>query len=409
MQYSLFLFHFYPIFLFLSSMYDKDLLHTLFREKYGEHPVVTYFSPGRVNLIGEHIDYNGGFVLPAAISLGITAIVHHRSDQVVRVYAHDMQEEVVFSVGEYPVFNKKSEPLHWSDYIRATLQVMQDKNLPLGGADIVMGSDLPLGAGLSSSAALECLIAFIFGEENYRADRTQLALDAQTAERKYVGVNCGIMDQFAIANGREKEAMLLNCATLDYEYVRADFGTNNLVIINSNKSRSLAESKYNERRAECDAAFAQMSPFDPAEDLCHVHEISLGYLSDDMLYKRAKHAVLENKRVLLAAEAMEAGDMETFGQLLTESHISLDEDYEVSGHELNTIVHYSTHFDGCLGARMTGAGFGGCCIALVEKEKTPRFMQYVGKKYAEKTGLKADFFVAEMSDGVRRLADADSL
>jgi galactokinase len=165
----------------------------------------------------------------------------------------------------------------------------------------------------------------------------------------------------------------------------------------------LAESKYNERRSECDAAFEILSKFDIAEDLCHVHEISLGYLEDDTLYQRAKHSILENKRVIYAVEALKNGSIEAFGQLLTESHISLDTDYEVSGHELNMIVHYSTHFDGCIGARMTGAGFGGCCIALVEKDKTERFITYVSKKYSEKTSLKADFYVAEIADGVRKL------
>jgi galactokinase len=260
-----------------------------------------------------------------------------------------------------------------------------------------------LGAGLSSSAALECLIAFIFNEDFYSKDKTQLALDAQLAERKYVGVNCGIMDQFAIANGKQHQAILLNCATLEYEYIPADFKDYQLVIINSNKARALAESKYNERRKECDAAYELLSKFDIAADLCHVHEISLAYLEDDILYQRAKHAILENKRVIHAVDALRNGRIEAFGQLLTESHISLDTDYEVSGFELNMIVHYSTHFEGCIGARMTGAGFGGCCIALVQKDKTNQFISYVGKKYSEKTGLKADFYLAEISDGVRKL------
>lgn len=383
-------------------MLNTQQLNEQFIHQYGEFKVEVYFSPGRVNLIGEHIDYNGGFVLPAAISLGITAVVRRREDDIVRIYAKEFSEEISFSVNETFSFQQHGKT-HWSDYVKATLQVLKDNGVHLSGADILMGSDLPLGSGLSSSAALECLIACIFNEEFYAGNRTQLALDAQTAERKYVGVNCGIMDQFAISNGKNNQAILLNCATLEFEYIPANFKDYQLVIINSNKSRSLAESKYNERRTECDAAFEILRKFDIADDLCHVHEISLAYLEDDRLYQRAKHAILENKRVINAVEALKLGNIEAFGQLLTESHISLDTDYEVSGYELNMIVHYSTHFDGCIGARMTGAGFGGCCIALVEKDKTERFITYVSKKYAEKTGLNADFYLAEIVDGVRRI------
>jgi galactokinase len=382
---------------------NTQQLQQEFSQRYGTEEGEVYFSPGRVNLIGEHIDYNGGFVLPATISLGITAIVSRRADDIIRVYAKDFEQEAIIELNNISENDITQNEVHWSHYIVATLLVLKDNGVHLRGADILIGSDLPLGSGLSSSAALECLIAYIFNEDFYSKDRTQLALDAQRAERKYVGVNCGIMDQFAISNGKQNQAILLNCATLEYEYIPADFKDYQLVIINSNKARALAESKYNERRSECDAAFEILRKFDIAEDLCHVHEISLAYLEDDILYQRAKHAILENKRVIHAVDALRNGRIEAFGQLLTESHISLDTDYEVSGHELNMIVHYSTHFDGCIGARMTGAGFGGCCIALVEKDKTERFITYVSKKYSEKTNLKAEFYVAEIVDGVRKL------
>jgi galactokinase len=374
-----------------------------FIHRYGEFDLETYFSPGRVNLIGEHIDYNGGFVLPATISLGITAIVRRRADSIIRIYAKDFEQEAIIEINLISVNDITQQDIHWSHYIIATLLVLKDNGVQLQGADILIGSDLPLGSGLSSSAALECLIAFIFNEDFYSKNKTQLALDAQQAERKYVGVNCGIMDQFAIANGKKNQAILLNCATLEYEYIPADFKDYQLIIINSNKARALAESKYNERRSECDAAFEILRKFDIADDLCHVHEISLAYLEDDILYQRAKHAILENKRVIHAVDALKNGRIEAFGQLLTESHKSLDTDYEVSGFELNMIVHYSTHFDDCIGARMTGAGFGGCSIALVKKDKVERFILYVGKKYTEKTNLTADFYLAEIIDGVKRL------
>ncbi len=383
-------------------MLNKEQLQEEFNQRFGTAKTQFYFSPGRVNLIGEHIDYNGGFVLPASISLGISAIVAKRNDAIIRIFAKEFNEEISFSINENYIF-QQTEKTHWSDYVKATLQVLKDNKTALFGADILLASDLPLGAGLSSSAALECLIAFIFNEDFYNKNRTQLALDAQQAERKYVGVNCGIMDQFAVSNGKQNQAILLNCANLECEYIPANFGDYQLVIINSNKQRALAESKYNERRSECDAAFEIIKRYDVAEDLCHAHEISLGYIEDDTLYLRAKHAVLENKRVLNAVDALKNNRIEAFGQLLIESHTSLDVDYEVSGIELNTIVHYSTHFDGCIGARMTGAGFGGCCIALVKKDKIDKFILYVGKKYAEKTSCKADFYLAEIVEGVCKM------
>ncbi len=379
------------------------LLHQQFISLFGKNAQESFFSPGRVNLIGEHIDYNGGNVLPAAISLGITALVSRREDSTIRIYSNDFKEECSIDINllNETIFSVTS--VHWSHYILATLLVLKNINIELKGADILLESNLPLGAGLSSSAALECLIGFIFNQDFYQTHRTELALDAQTAERKYIGVNCGIMDQFVVANGKKDNALLLNCATLEFEYIPAKFKNCSLVIINSNKARTLADSKYNERRSECEQAFEILSKFDMATDLCHIHEISLGFLEEDILYQRAKHAILENKRVLYAAEALKQGNMDAFGQMLTESHISLNTDYEVSCYELNMIVHYSTHFDGCLGARMTGAGFGGCCIALVEQERLQTFINYVGKKYTEKTKLKADFYVTEIVDGVKRI------
>lgn len=379
------------------------LLHQQFISLFGKNAQESFFSPGRVNLIGEHIDYNGGNVLPATISLGITALVSRREDSTIRIYSNDFKEECSIDIN---LLNETIFPVasvHWSHYILATLLVLKNINIELKGADILLESNLPLGAGLSSSAALECLIGFIFNQDFYQTHSTELALDAQTAERKYIGVNCGIMDQFVVANGKKDNALLLNCATLEFEYIPAKFKNCSLVIINSNKARTLADSKYNERRSECEQAFEILSKFDMATDLCHIHEISLGFLEEDILYQRAKHAILENKRVLYAAEALKQGNMDAFGQMLTESHISLNTDYEVSCYELNMIVHYSTHFDGCLGARMTGAGFGGCCIALVEQERLQTFINYVGKKYTEKTKLKADFYVTEIVDGVKRI------
>ncbi len=384
-------------------MLDHTLLQQQFFSVFGTRATENYFSPGRVNLIGEHIDYNGGYVLPAAISLGISALVNRRVDNKVRIYSQDFKAETLIDLSTLSSEKIPQRNIQWQHYILATLLVLKDRNFALRGADILIAGDLPLGAGLSSSAAIECLIAYIFNPKHYANNRTELALDAQRAEKQYVGVNCGIMDQFAVANGKQNHAIFLNCSTLDFQLIPADFSGYQLIIINSNKARTLADSKYNERRNECDAAFALLSKYDIATDLCHVHEISLAYLEDDTLYQRAKHAVMENKRVQYAVEALKQNKMEAFGQLLTESHISLDTDYEVSCFELNMIVHYATHFEGCIGARMTGAGFGGCCIAMVESNRVKQFIAYVGKKYTEKTNLKADFYVAEISDGVREM------
>ncbi len=376
-----------------STLIDKFILHF-------EHPPeIAFFSPGRVNLIGEHIDYNGGLVLPCSISLGITALVRKNNTNTCRIFSVDFNEIIVLDISVQLTINQQRK-LHWSDYITAAIRVLQDKNSTLFGADILLASDLPVGSGLSSSAALSCLIAFIFKQKYYEEYRVELALDAQTAERNYVGVNCGIMDQYAVANGKKNMAILLDCATLEADYIPADFEEYQLIIINSNKPRSLAESKYNERRSECEQALSAIRQYYPATDLCHAQEIALSYIEQDTLYARAKHCLLENQRVIFATQFLKDKNIAAFGRLLVESHISLEEDYEVSCHELDTIVHLATHFDDCAGARMTGAGFGGCCIALVKKDKIQRFISYVGIKYEHKTRLKADFYICEIADGV---------
>jgi len=379
-------------------MLDIEILKNTFYEKFGEKEVQTFFSSGRINLIGEHIDYNGGFVLPAAISLGISAVVGKRNnDKIIRIFAKNFNEEAIINLAENFKFDTN---LGWARYITATLQVLKDKNVPLFGADILINSDLPLASGLSSSAALECLIAYIFNENYYEQNRTQLALDAQFAEVNYVGVNCGVMDQFAVANGKKNHAILLNCETLDYEHIPINFGNYQLVIVNSNQPRTLADSKYNKRRAECEQAFEILKTYDIAENLCQVHEISLAYLEDDILYKRAKHAVSENNRVLLATDALEHNELEIFGDLLKQSHHSLSKDYEVSCDEIDALIHIIGHFSGSIGARMIGGGFGGCVIALVDKKDIEKFKLYVTVNYERKTKLKAVIYLCDIVDGI---------
>lgn len=381
-------------------MLNLEQLNENFKQRFVENPTAIYFSPGRVNLIGEHIDYNGGSVFPVAISLGITAIVSTRTDSNIKIYAQEFEEEFTIQIEKQYDINHYS---NWMRYVLATLQVLSDNGVSYQGANIYLASDLPLGAGLSSSAALECLIAYIFNEQYYDSNRTQLALDAQLAERKYVGVNCGIMDQFAVAHGKKNNAILLDCNSLEFKYCTANFGEYKIIIINSNKPRALAESKYNERRSECEKAFSRLQNFDIADSLCNVHQISLAYLEDDILYQRAKHAITENERVMIATELLQKNEIKGFGNLLTLSHQSLAEDYEVSCHELDIIVEYATKHDACIGARMTGAGFGGCCIALVVESKINDFITYIETQYKANTAYDASFYICDISDGIRRI------
>jgi galactokinase len=383
-------------------MISSQELRSLYEVRFGQASNLEYyFAPGRVNLIGEHIDYNGGLVLPAAISLGITAAFQPEDSGFLEVYACDFDEQVRIELDNLIAPEGKSK---WPLYICGTMKVVKAGAGILRGGKLVIKSDLPLGSGLSSSAAMECLIAYLMNPGYYEAHRTQLALDAQRAEREEVGVQCGIMDQFAVSMGKAGQAILLDCATLDYQYIPFETGDYQLIIINSNYPRTLADSKYNERRAECEAALKALQAIDPAQQLVDVHEMSIVTLQDDVLYARAKHVVTEHKRVIAAADALQTGQLEYFGNLLWASHQSLDQDYEVAGDALNIIVHYAGKFSGCIGARMTGAGFGGCAIAFVQKDKTKRFCDYVGQKYEQETGRKADFYIAEISDGVRRLS-----
>lgn len=380
----------------------QEIIHT-FIEIFGNTAnIEAYFSPGRINLIGEHIDYNGGMVMPAAISLGITALFQPDNTQQLKVYAADFKELTTICLSDLVAPEGHAR---WPLYVAGTMRVLKNKGRNLRGGSLLMKSDLPLASGLSSSAAMECLIAFVMDGDYYDGNRKELALDAQSAEREEVGVNCGIMDQFAVANGKQGMAMLLNCDSLACEYIPARFEPYTLMIINSNYPRTLADSKYNERRAECEQALSLIQKNgDPATYLTEAHEISVAQLADDVLYARAKHVVTEQQRVMSAADALRMGNIEYFGSLLWASHESLDKDYEVAGDALNTIVHFAGKFSGCIGARMTGAGFGGCAIALVEKGLEKRFADYVGKKYTQHTSLEAAFYQAEITDGIRKLS-----
>lgn len=362
----------------------------------GEVPHL-YFAPGRVNLIGEHLDYNGGHVFPAAISLGIGALVRFHDRPQVRmasqgydgIFALSLRDEILF------------DPLrHWANYPAGVLVEIMINGATIPGADILFDSSLPAGSGLSSSAALEVLTAVIFHEGNITDEhRVEIARLCQRAENSFIGVQSGIMDQFAVALGRKHHGMLLDTATLEYRHVPVDTQDATLVIMNSNKPRELVSSAYNERRDECGRALEEIRKIRPLQQLAEGRVEDSNIIEDETLRRRARHVITEEARTIAAESALSKGNMEEFGAMLTESHLSLRDDYEVSGPELDSLVHHALEADGCLGARMTGAGFGGCAIALVKTSTLDRFTSTVAAGYEKDTSLRADFYNVSISDG----------
>jgi galactokinase len=379
-------------------------LKLAFQKIFGQQPENIFFCPGRVNLIGEHIDYNGGEVMPCAISLGTYLAVSRNSDKHLRFRCLNFPEIADLLVqGSYTKTGKE-----WFNYPLGVINEWLDRGEPISGLNMLFYGDLPIGAGLSSSASIEVLTAFALSRLFDRAvSKPELALLSKKVENEFIGVNCGIMDQFAVAMGRKEYAILLNCDTLQYEYL--PFSTNGyiLAIINSNKQRSLAESKYNERFAECGAALKRLKQQVKAETLCEIDipifEVNRRLINDPVLEKRAFHVIAENVRVKEARGALLAGQLERFGMLMYASHDSLRDLYEVSGKELDTIVEFSRNYEGCIGARMTGAGFGGCAIALVKKEEFGQYAARLTEFYTRRIGYAPEVFASEIGDGVKSL------
>lgn len=394
--------------------FTKDLLDT-FAATYGAGPQpALFFCPGRVNLIGEHIDYNGGRVFPAAITQGIYAVVRFTSSGLVRLRSAQRPESLDIAVDEIPPFERHSadEVKEWLKYPLGVLASLKANGHPILSADVLFGSDLPIGAGVSSSAAMEVLTGFIFlsGPSAMAVDRTALALRAHRVEREFVGVNCGVMDQFSVAQGKKGQAILLDCATLDFRYVPFNLDGLRLVVMNTNKPRELAGSKYNERRGECETALGLINVgrakkgLKELRDLCSCTAADVEeFVADLTMRRRALHVVSESARVGEAVSALAKGDIQSFGRLMNESHASLKNDYEVTGAELDAIVAAAQAHPGCRGARMTGAGFGGCAIALVDASQIESFSQQVAREYQSKTGLQAQFFSGEAAAGVDRI------
>ena len=378
-----------------------------FEELFGKKDYTAFFAPGRINLIGEHTDYNGGNVFPCAITLGTYAIAAKNDLKQVRLYSENFPEAGVISFDLADLDHKKADS--WANYPKGMLRYLKEAGHAIPeGMDMVIFGNIPNGSGLSSSASLELLMGVVLDNLfDLNVDRLDLIKTGKRVENEFIGVNSGIMDQFAVGMGEENKAILLDCNTLEYELVPVELGNHAIVIMNTKKRRELVDSKYNERRSECEEALAKLQTVVSIGSLGELDEETFEkakeVLESDVLYRRARHAVTENQRTLKAKAALQAGELEAFGQLMNQSHISLRDDYEVTGIELDTLVQAAWDQPGVLGARMTGAGFGGCAIAIVQKEAIPAFIENVGKTYEAAIGYPAEFYIAEISDGAKRL------
>lgn len=374
----------------------------------GEGDIRSYFSPGRVNLIGEHTDYNGGHVFPCALTIGTYGIARKREDRKIRFYSENFSRLGVFETSLDDLVYR--EEANWTNYPKGVVWAFKEKGYVADtGFDLVMYGNIPNGSGLSSSASVELLMGVIlvdmFGFEGL--SMIDLALFGQYAENKFNGMNCGIMDQFAIAMGKENQAIFLDTADLSYEYAPIEMKGAKIVIAASNKKRKLTDSKYNERRAECEEALADIQKQMDIKALGDLTEEQFEEVKEavknPVCRKRAKHAVYENQRTIKAVVALKAGDLETFGKLMNASHVSLRDDYEVTGKELDTLVEAAWKQEGVIGSRMTGAGFGGCSVSIVKEEAIDDFIKNVGEIYEKEIGYAADFYVVEIGDGSRRI------
>jgi galactokinase len=392
----------------------KENLLAKFNDFFGEgaEPRI-FFAPGRVNLIGEHTDYNGGFVFPAALTIGTYMVVRPRRDGVYRFRSMDFDVAVDVTLDQLV-----NEPSHdWVNYPKGVLsQLLKQPGLSpanLSGADVLYKGTIPNGAGLSSSASIELVTALAFSTlAGANLSMIDLVKLSQRAENVFVGVNCGIMDQFAVGMGKKNHAVMLNCDTLDYDYVPIEIDEYQLVIINTNKRRTLADSKYNERRQECEQGLEEIQAHLPSvQSLGDVKEEQLpeveAWISNPTVLQRVRHVVTENSRVLKASEALNQGDLIRFGDYMKQSHVSLRDDYEVTGHELDSLFDIAKEIPGCIGTRMTGAGFGGCNVSLVRKVVLADFKDIVTKQYHERTGLVPHFYVCDIGDGTRELTGVE--
>lgn len=379
---------------------------------YGDGEMRIFTSPGRVNLIGEHIDYCGGCVMPAALTMKTTLIARKRNDDIIRLKATDLDVMVETSVSEMHTLKDK---LKWGDYqIGVMLELMKD-GYNICGCDLLYDDTVPHGGGLSSSAAIEVSTAICFAtfsnEKNgiqKKVDMIEMALISQRAEHNFIGVKCGIMDQFASAMGKADHAVFLNCATLEYEHIPLKLNDSSIVLTNTNVKHSLGSSKYNERRAECEEGLNALKTVLPditqlADVTTEQFEQNKDVIKNEITRKRIKHVVYECDRVRKSAEAMKNNDIALLGQYMNESHDSLQYDYEVTCPELDYVVNMGRKVDGVLGIRMTGAGFGGCTVAIIKNNAVDKYIERIGVLFEEKFGHKASFYVTSIGDGGREI------
>lgn len=382
----------------------KDVVLAKFAEIFGDTKgAKVYFAPGRVNLIGEHTDYNGGHVFPCALTIGTYGVARKREDKKLRFYSMNFDN---LGVIESSIENLKAEKeAGWTNYPKGVMWAFGEKGYEIPcGMDLLLNGNIPNGSGLSSSASVEVLTGFILKDFfGFDVTNQDLALIGQFSENNFNGVNCGIMDQFAIAMGKKNHAIFLDTADLSFEYAPIRLENAKIVIACSNKKRGLGDSKYNERRSECETALEEIKQVvgintlgDLTEEQFETYKAAI---KDEVRQRRAKHAVYENQRTIKAVEALKADDVEQFGKLMNASHVSLRDDYEVTGIELDTLVEEAWKVDGVIGSRMTGAGFGGCTVSIVKTDAIDNFIDKVGSAYKEKIGYAADFYVVEIGDG----------
>lgn len=375
-----------------------------FKEVFGgEGELRSYFAPGRVNLIGEHTDYNGGHVFPCALTIGTYAVAKKRDDSKLRFYSMNFEELGVIESDIHNILYKKED--NWTNFPKGVIWTFEKHGFQVDkGLDIVLNGNIPNGSGLSSSASVEVVIGVILKDMfGFDVDMIKIALMGQYSENNFNGVNSGIMDQFAVAMGKKDHAIFLDTADLSYEYAPIQLDNAKIVIASSNKKRALADSKYNERRTECETALEELQKVVDIKSLGELTEEEFEKVAhaikNPVRAKRAKHAVVENQRTIKAVSALKEGDITEFGRLMNASHVSLRDDYEVTGIELDTLVEAAWEQEGVIGSRMTGAGFGGCTVSIVKTDKIDEFIDKVGETYKEKIGYAADFYVVEIGPG----------
>lgn len=386
----------------------KQELIQKFNEIYGEGgELKTYFAPGRVNLIGEHTDYNGGHVFPCALTIGTYGAVRKRNDNKLRFYSMNFEHLNVIESSLDDLTPRKNAG--WTNYPKGVMWALREKGYEIPcGIDLMLFGNIPNGSGLSSSASVEVLTGYILNDLfDLGISNQDLALLGQFSENNFNGVNCGIMDQFAIAMGKKDHAIFLDTADLSFEYAPIKLEGAKIVISCSNKKRGLGDSKYNERRAECEEALEEIRQKVKVDSLGDLSEEQFEEVKDAIKdatrQKRAKHAVYENQRTIKAVQALKANDIELFGKLMNASHVSLRDDYEVTGIELDTLVEEAWKVDGVIGSRMTGAGFGGCTVSIVKDDGVDTFIEKVGTAYKAAIGYAADFYVVQIGDGPAKL------